>query len=150
MNIEALKALISQPPYDTMSDEDCATALNDPTVVVQGDVTKSRYVLWLAANDGFNVIEQAKNFSNSDPVVQGGVRAAGRAAEVILNASDIPVINTGDPEVSSLFDLFQQVGLLSASAVESFMVQGRTIKTPAQTIGWAEIATGDIMQARAL
>jgi hypothetical protein len=150
MNLQALKDLISAPPYDTMTDAECVAALNAPTVTEQGDVTKSKYVLWLAANNGFEVIEQAKAFSDPVPEVQAGVRAAGRAAEVILNAADVPVIDTGDPQVEQLFGLFQQVGLLSAEAVESFMVQGRSTVTPAQTVGWVEVNTGDIQQARAL
>jgi len=150
MNIDSLSALISAPPYDTMTDEDCVAALNAPTVAVQGDVTKARYVLWLAANDGFNVIDAAKAFTSPVPELQAGVRSAGRAAEVILNASDVPSINTADPEVSQLFGLFQQVGLLTPEAVESFMSYGRTIQTPAQTIGWTEVNVGDVQQARAL
>lgn len=148
MNIAALRALISAPPYDTMADEECAAALNAATVPVQGDVTKSRYILWLAANNGFAIIEQAKAFTNENPAIQAGVRAAGTAAAAILNAADVPVINTGDPQVSQLFGLFQQVGLLSAEAVESFMGYGRSMQTPAQTIGWSYVNIGDIQEAR--
>ena len=150
MNIEALRAMVSAPPYDAMTDEECVAAFNAPTVVVQGDVTKSRYVLWLAANDGFNVIDAAKAFTSPVPELQAALRAAGRAAEVILNASDVPSINTGDPQVAQLFSMFQQVGLLTPEAVESFMVAGRTMQSPAQTIGWTEVNVGDIQQARAL
>jgi hypothetical protein len=152
MNIEALRELISQPPYDTMTDEECVVALNTPTVTVQGDVSKSKYVLWLAANNGFEVIEQAKAFSDSVPEIQAGVRAAGRAAEVILNASDVPTINTGDPQVAQLFGLFQQVGLLSADAVESFMAAGRTMKTPLESINWPgnPLAAAEIAKLRAV
>ena len=148
MNIAALRDLISAPPYDAMTDEECAAALNSPTVPVQGDVTKSRYILWLAANNGFTIIEQAKTFTNANPAIQAGVRAAGTAASAILNAADVPVINTGDPQVAQLFGLFQQVGLLSAEAVESFMGYGRTMQTPAQTIGWNFVNVGDIAEAR--
>ena len=149
MNIEALRALISAPPYDTMTDEECAAALNQPTVMVQGDVTKSRYILWLAANDGFRIIEQAKVFEHAVPEIQAGVRAAGTAAAAILNAADVPAINTGDQQVVQLFGLFQQAGLVSAEAVESFMAYGRTMQSPAQTIGWGEVNVGDVQQARA-
>lgn len=148
MNIPALKALISAPPYDTMTDEECAAALNAPSVAVQGDVTKSRYILWLAANDGFRIIEQAKSFTHAVPEIQAGVRAAGTAAAAILNAADVPVINTGDAQVAQLFGLFQQVGLLSSEAVESFMAYGRAMQTPAQTIGWGYVNVGDIQEAR--
>lgn len=148
MNIEALKALISRSPYDTMTDEECAAALNAPTVAVQGDVTKSRYILWLAANDGFRIIEQAKSFTNPVPEIQAGVRAAGTAAAAILNAADVPVINTGDPQVAQLFGLFQQVGLLSAEAVESFMGYGRSMKTPAEVAGVGFVEVGHIQHAR--
>jgi hypothetical protein len=149
MNIEALRALIVEPPYDAMTDEECAAALNSPTTPVQGDVTKSRYILWLAANDGFRIIEQAKGFTHDDPAIQAGVRAAGTAASAILNAADVPVINTGDEQVAQLFGLFQLGGLLSADAVESFMAYGRTIVTPAQSIGCANVNIGDVRQARA-
>lgn len=131
-----------------MTDREAADALNAPTVTVQGDVTKSRYILWLAANDGFAVIERAKTFTNPDPAIQAGVRAAGTAAGAILNAADVPIINTGDPQVAQLFGLFQAVGLLSADAVESFMSYGRTMQTPAQTIGWRFVNVGDIAEAR--
>jgi len=67
-----------------------------------------------------------------------------------LSTLDVPSINTADPEVAQLFGLFQQVGLLTPEAVESFMSYGRTIQTPAQTIGWTEINVGDVQQARAL
>lgn len=136
MSIESLRALINAPPYDTMTDEECAAALNAPTVAVQGDVTKSRYILWLAANNGFAIIEQAKAFTHAAPEVQAGVRAAGTAAAAILNAADVPAINTGDPQVVQLFGLFEQAGLLSAAAVESFMSYGRSMKTPLEFIGW--------------
>jgi len=148
MNIETLRTLLSQPPYDAMTDEEAAAALNAPAVAVQGDVTKSRYILWLAANNGFAIIEQAKSFTNENPAIQAGVRAAGTAAAAILNAADVPVINTGDPQVAQLFGLFQQVGLLSAEAVESFMGYGRSMQTPAQTIGWSYVNIGDIQEAR--
>lgn len=148
MRIEALRALISAPPYDTMTDEECAAALNLPTVPVQGDVTKSRYILWLAANNGFSIIEQAKAFSTLSPQIQAAVRAAGTAAAAILNASDVPVINTGDPQVAQLFGLFQQVGLLSAEAVESFMANGRSMKTPAEMAGLGIPSFADVLEAR--
>ena len=148
MDIPALRALISAPPYDSMADEECAAALNTPTVPVQGDVTKSRYILWLAANDGFHIIERAKTFTNSDPAIQAGVRAAGTAAGAILNAADVPVINTGDPQVAQLFGLFQAVGLLSAEAVESFMAYGRTMQTPAEVAGLGAPSLADVIEAR--
>lgn len=148
MNIAALKALISAPPYDTMSDEDCASALNTASVVVQGDATKSRYILWLAANDGFRIIEQAKAFTHASPEIQAGVRAAGTAAAAILNAADVPVINTGDEQVAQLFGLFQAVGLLSAEAVESFMAYGRTMQTPAEVAGLGAPSLADVIEAR--
>ena len=148
MDISALREFISQPPYDAMTDEECAAALNQPTVVVQGDVTKSRYILWLAANNGFSIIEQAKVFTSSNPAIQAGVRAAGTAAAAILNAADVPVINTGDPQVAQLFGLFQQVGLLSAEAVESFMANGRSMKTPAEVAGLGFVEVGHIQHAR--
>lgn len=148
MNITALSNLLKESPYDKMTDREAADALNAPTVTVQGDVTKSRYILWLAANDGFAVIERAKTFTNPDPAIQAGVRAAGTAAGAILNAADVPIINTGDPQVAQLFGLFQAVGLLSADAVESFMSYGRTMQTPAQTIGWRFVNVGDIAEAR--
>ena len=148
MDISALREFISQPPYDAMTDEECAAALNQPTVVVQGDVTKSRYILWLAANNGFSIIEQAKVFTSSNPAIQAGVRAAGTAAAAILNAADVPVINTGDPQVAQLFGLFQQVGLLSAEAVESFMANGRSMKTPAEVAGLPAPSLADVKEAR--
>jgi len=148
MNIAALRALISAPPYDTMTDEECAAALNAPSVAVQGDVTKSRYILWLAANDGFRIIEQAKAFTHASPAIQAGVRAAGTAAAAILNAADVPVINTGDEQVAQLFGLFQQVGLLSAEAVESFMAYGRSMKTPAEIAGLQAPSLADVKEAR--
>jgi hypothetical protein len=148
MNIAALRTLISAPPYDTMTDEECAAALNSATVAVQGDVTKSRYILWLAANDGFRIIEQAKAFTNPVPEIQAGVRAAGTAASAILNAADVPVINTGDEQVAQLFGLFQQVGLLSAEAVESFMAYGRQMKTPAEVAGLPAPSLADVKEAR--
>lgn len=148
MDITALREFISQPPYDAMTDEECTAALNQPTVVVQGDVTKSRYILWLAANNGFSIIEQAKAFTSSNPAIQAGVRAAGTAAAAILNAADVPVINTGDPQVAQLFGLFQQVGLLSAEAVESFMANGRSMKTPAEVAGLGLVEVGHIQHAR--
>lgn len=148
MSIEALRALISAPPYDTMTDEECAAALNQPTVVVQGDVTKSRYILWLAANNGFSIIEQAKVFEHAVPEIEAGVRAAGTAAAAILNAADVPAINTGDPQVVQLFGLFQQAGLLSAAAVESFMAHGRIMKTPAEVAGLGRVEIGHIQHAR--
>ena len=151
MDIAALREFISQPPYGAMTDEECAAALNQPTVVVQGDVTKSRYILWLAANNGFAIIEQAKAFTHAAPEVQAGVRAAGTAAAAILNAADVPAINTGDPQVAQLFGLFQQVGLLSAEAVESFMAHGRVMKTPLEFIGWPgnPLTPAEIAQVRA-
>jgi hypothetical protein len=148
MSIEALRALISAPPYDAMTDEACAAALNAPTVPVQGDVTKSRYILWLAANNGFSIIEQAKGFEHPVPQIQAGVRAAGTAAAAILNAADVPVIATGDPQVAQLFGLFQQVGLLSAAAVESFMAYGRIMKTPAEMAGLGAPSFADVLEAR--
>lgn len=148
MDISALREFISQPPYNAMSDEECAAALNAPTVAVQGDVTKSRYILWLAANDGFRIIEQAKVFEHPMPQIQAGVRAAGTAAAAILNASDVPAINTGDPQVAQLFGLFQQVGLLSAEAVESFMANGRSMKTPAEMAGLGIPSFADVLEAR--
>lgn len=131
-----------------MSDAEAAAALNAATVPVQGDVTKSRYILWLAANNGFAIIEQAKGFTHEDPAIQAGVRAAGTAAGAILNAADVPVINTGDPQVAQLFGLFQLVGLLSAEAVESFMGYGLTMQTPAQVAGLGRVEIGHVEQAR--
>lgn len=148
MNFSILKKLISTPPYDAMTDEDCVTALNTASVPVQGDVTKSRYILWLAANDGFRIIEQAKAFTNPVAEIQAGVRAAGTAASAILNAADVPVINTGDPQVAQLFGLFQQVGLLSAEAVESFMAYGRTMQSAAEVAGLGRVEIGHIQHAR--
>jgi hypothetical protein len=148
MNIETLRTLLSQPPYDAMTDEEAAAALNAPAVAVQGDVTKSRYILWLAANNGFAIIEQAKAFTHAMPEIQAGVRAAGTAASAILNAADVPVINTGDPQVAQLFGLFQQVGLLSAEAVESFMAYGRSMKTPAEIAGLPAPSLADVIEAR--
>ncbi len=148
MNIAALAALLSQPPYDAMTDEEAAAALNAPAVAVQGDVTKSRYILWLAANNGFAIIEQAKAFTNPVPEIQASVRAAGTAAAAILNAADVPVINTGDEQVAQLFGLFQQVGLLSAEAVESFMAYGRTMQSAAEVAGLGRVEIGHIQHAR--
>jgi hypothetical protein len=151
MDISALREFISQPSYNAMSDEECAAALNVASVAVQGDVTKSRYILWLAANNGFAIIEQAKAFTHVMPEIQAGVRAAGTAASAILNAADVPVINTGDPQVAQLFGLFQQVGLLSAEAVESFMANGRSMKTPLEFIGWPgnPLTPAEVAQVRA-
>jgi len=148
MDLEALRDLIASPPYNAMNDEECAAALNAATVPVQGDVTKSRYILWLAANNGFAIIEQAKAFTHVVPEIQAGVRAAGTAASAILNAADVPVINTGDPQVAQLFGLFQQVGLLSAEAVESFMAYGRSMKTPAEIAGLPAPSLADVIEAR--
>jgi len=148
MNIQFLKLLITKPPYDAMTDEECAAALNTASVAVQGDVTKSRYILWLAANNGFAIIEQAKSFTHAVPEIQAGVRAAGTAAAAILNAADVPVINTGDPQVAQLFGLFQQVGLLCAEAVESFMGYGRSMKTPAEVAGLPAPSLADVKEAR--
>lgn len=149
MDFQSLRNLMGAPEYAEMTDAEAASALNAATVPVQGDVTKSRYILWLAANDGFRIIEQAKVFAHSDPAIQAGVRAAGTAAGAILNAADVPVINTGDPEVVQLFGLFQMVGLLSADAVESFMAFGRSMITPWQAAGLPSAPIlGDIIAAR--
>lgn len=148
MDIAALARLLAQDPYDRMTDAEAFAALNAKTVPVQGDVTKSRYILWLAANNGFVIIEQAKAFTNDDPAIQAGVRAAGTAAGVIVNAADVPVINTGDPQVAQLFGLFQMVGLLSSDAVESFMAYGRTMQSPAEVAGLGRVEMGHIEHAR--
>lgn len=148
MSIARLAALLAQAPYDKLTAREAVDALNAPTVPVQGDVTKSRYILWLAANDGFNIIERAKTFTNPDPATQAGVRAAGTAAGAILNAADVPVINTGDPQVAQLFGLFHAVGLLSAEAVESFMAYGRTMQTPAEVAGLGAPSLADVIEAR--
>lgn len=148
MDIAAFARLLAQSPYDRMTDAEAFAALNAKTVPVQGDVTKSRYILWLAANDGFAIIERAKTFTNANAQIQAGVRAAGTAAGAILNAADVPVINTGDPQVAQLFGLFQQVGLLSAEAVESFMAYGRTMQSPAEVAGLGVPSLADVIEAR--
>lgn len=113
-----------------------------------GSARRSRYILWLAANNGFAIIEQAKVFEHADPAIQAGVRAAGTAAGAILNAADVPVINTGDPQVAQLFGLFQLVGLLSATAVQSFMGYGATLKSPAEVAGLPAPSLADVIEAR--
>lgn len=150
MDIDKLKALLATPPYDTMPDEAAAAALNAHTVSVQGDVSKATFVLWLAANDGFATIQKARasEFLHLDAATQAGVRAAGEAANTILSASDIPSINTANPQVMQLFGLFVMVGLLSQASVDSFMAFGATMKSPAVIAGLGYVEVGHIQHAR--
>ena len=148
MDIETLKVVLATAPYDQLSDEAVAAALNARTISVQGDVTKAGFVLWLAANDGFATIQRARTFVHLDANTQAGVRAAGDAANAILNASDIPTINTANLQVRQLFGLFVLVGLLTQAAVDSFMAHGATLQSPGEIAGLGRVELGHIQHAR--
>jgi hypothetical protein len=150
MNINALRGLISQPPYDTMSDGDLVVALNSPTERIQGPVTKGRLIMWAGINGGFTAMQQACDFISADQATQLAVRNAGLAASAMFNGGDVSEFDTGAPENFAMLSLFVAVGLLTQAAVDALLELGAKMQTPGEVAGVGGFVNfGDIAEARA-
>lgn len=151
MDLQKLRALLDQPPFDTMSDGELVVALNAPTVKVQGPITKGRLIMWAGTNRGFTAMQYACDFQSSDQATQLAVRNAGLAASALFNGGDVSEFDTGAAENVAMLNLFVAVGLLSQASVDTLLALGAEIKTPAQAAGVSDyVNVGDIAEARAI
>lgn len=151
MDLQKLRALLDRPPFDAMSDGELVTALNSPTVTVQGPVTKGRLIMWAGTNGAFTAMQYACDFQSSDQSTQMAVRNAGLAAFAFFNGGDVFEFDTGATENVAMLNLFVAVGLLSQASVDALMSLGATLKTPAEVAGvFGYVNVGDIAEARAL
>lgn len=150
MNIEALRALISQPPYDTMTDEELKVALNAPTEVVQQSISKGRLIQWAGGNKGFTTMERAAVFTGSGSTdLDETIQNVGKAALYMFSGGDVAEFDTSSPENVQMLQLLVSVGLMTQTSADSLMQAGQVTMTPAQTIGIDFVNIGDIAEARA-
>ncbi len=151
VDIVKLKALLEQPPYDTMTDAELVVALNAPTVKVQGPISKGRLIQWAGGNQGFTTMEAAENFTGSgDPALDLTVQNVGKAALYMFTGGDVPEFDTGSPENEQMLGLLVSVGLMTQAAADSLMGAGAVMKTPEEVAGvGGYVNTGDIAEARA-
>lgn len=150
MNIEALRALIAQPPYDAMSDAELKVALNAPTEVVQQSISKGRLIQWAGGNKGFTTMERAAAFTGSGSTdLDETIQNIGKAALTMFNGGDVAEFDTSSPENAQMLGLLVSVGLMTQDAADSLMETGQVTMSPAQTVGIDYVNTGDIAEARA-
>ena len=151
MDIAKLKALIQQPPYDGMADAELVAALNDPTVKVQGNISKAALLQWAGANAGFTMIESAIVYSAGTAEQNLAVKNAGMAAKALFNGGDVPEFNTGSFENQSMLALFVSAGLMTQASMDSLLSLGVRMETPETVAGvGGYVNYGDIAEARAL
>jgi len=151
MDIAKLKALIETPPYDTMTDAELVSALNAPTVKVQGPISKGRLIQWAGGNQGFTTMEAAENFSGSgSPDLDLTVQNVGKAALYMFTGGDVPEFDTGSQDNAQMLGLLVSVGLMTPEAADSLMEAGVEMKTPEAVAGvGGYVNYGDIAEARA-
>lgn len=151
VDIVKLKALIDQPPYDTMTDAELVSALNAPTVKVQVNISKATLLQWAGANAGFTMLNSAIAFSGGSPEQNIAVQNAGMAAQALFNGGDVPEFDTGNFENQSMLSLFVSAGLMTQDAMDSLLALGARMETPEEVAGvGGYVNYGDIAEARAL
>jgi hypothetical protein len=151
VDIVKLKALIDQPPYDTMTDAELVAALNAPTETVHGNISKATLLQWAGANAGFTTINSAATYSGGTSEQNLAVQNAGMAAQALFSGGDVPEFDTGSFENQSMLSLFVAVGLMTQAAMDSLIALGTKMETPAQVAGiYDYVNYGDIAEARAL
>jgi len=150
VDIVKLKALIDQPPYNTMTDSELVLALNASTVKVQGNISKAVLLQWAGANGGFTMLNSAVAYSGGTSEQNLAVQNAGMAAQALFNGGDVPEFDTGSPENQAMLSLFVSVGLMTQSAMDSLQALGAVMKTPEEVAGvGGYVNFGDIAEARA-
>lgn len=152
MDIQRLKTLLEQPPYDGMTDDELVAALNFPSVKVQGPVSKGRLIQWAGANQGFTTMEAAEKFTgSSDPALNLAVQNVGKAALYMFTGGDVPEFDTGSIKNEQMLGLLVSVGLMTQAAADSLMDAGAVMTTPEAAAGvGGYVNYGDIAEARAL
>jgi hypothetical protein len=151
MNIEALRALISQPPYDTMTDAELQAALNAPTEIVQQPISKGRLIQWAGGNKGFTTMERASVFTGTGSAdLDETIQNIGKAALTMFNGGDVAEFDTASPENVQMITLLVSVGLMTQQAADSLMQTGQVLMTPADAAGIGYVNYGDIAEARAV
>ncbi|MBI2801246.1 MAG: hypothetical protein HYX63_13375 [Gammaproteobacteria bacterium] len=138
MDLAKLKALLTPPPYDKLSNGELVLALNAPTIKVQGKIAKASLMQWAGANRGFTAMEKAAAHPNED------VQNIGKAALAMFAASDVSTFDTSDPDNSVMMQTLVTVGILSAAAVTSLMARGVEMVTPAAQAGLGVVELGHI------
>ena len=151
MDIAKLRALIDQPPYNTMTDAQLVAALNAPTEKVQGNISKATLLQWAGANAGFTMLNSAIAYSGGTSEQNLAVQNAGMAAQAMFNGGDVPEFDTGSFENQSMLSLFVSVGLMTQAAMDSLLSLGAVMKSPEEVAGvGGYVNYGDIAEARAL
>ena len=146
-----LKALIDQPPYNTMTDAQLVAALNAPTEKVQGNISKATLLQWAGANAGFTMLNSAVAYSGGTSEQNLAVQNAGMAAQAMFNGGDVPEFDTGSSENQAMLSLFVSVGLMTQAAMDSLLSLGVVMKSPEEVAGvGGYVNYGDIAEARAL
>jgi hypothetical protein len=146
-----LKALIDQPPYNTMTDAQLVAALNAPTEKVQGNISKATLLQWAGANMGFTMLNSAVAYSGGTSEQNLAVQNAGMAAQAMFNGGDVPEFDTGSSENQAMLSLFVSVGLMTQAAMDSLLSLGAVMKSPEEVAGvGGYVNYGDIAEARAL
>ena len=146
-----LKALIDQPPYNTMTDAQLVAALNAPTEKVQGNISKATLLQWAGANAGFTMLNSAIAYSGGTSEQNLAVQNAGMAAQAMFNGGDVPEFDTGSSENQAMLSLFVSVGLMTQAAMDSLLSLGAVMKPPEEVAGvGGYVNYGDIAEARAL
>lgn len=146
-----LKALIDQPPYNTMTDAQLVAALNAPTEKVQGNISKATLLQWAGANAGFTMLNSAVAYSGGTSEQNLAVQNAGMAAQAMFNGGDVPEFDTGSSENQAMLSLFVSVGLMTQATMDSLLSLGVVMKSPEEVAGvGGYVNYGDIAEARAL
>lgn len=151
VDIVKLKALIDQPPYNTMTDAQLVAALNAPTEKVQGNISKATLLQWAGANAGFTMLNSAIAYSGGTSEQNLAVQNAGMAAQAMFNGGDVPEFDTGSSENQAMLSLFVSVGLMTQAAMDSLLSLGAVMESPEEVAGvGGYVNYGDIAEARAL
>lgn len=145
-----LRAMLAQPPYTKMTDDEAAEALKAATIAVTGPIpARAVKRLW-----GQRMVLAAARIAADDPDVPRDLRILCRATYDNLMGdlfADLdPADPTQGPTIAAYLDGLQAAGVLSAEVRAETLALATAAVPVRQHIGWPNetIWPGDVAAAR--
>lgn len=149
MDIPKLRTLLSQPPYNGMSNSAAMAALNAQTQTVQGPVSKGKLIQWAAKNNGFLAMERASVYAGrGNPALDEPIQNIGKAAQAMFFGGAVDEFDTASQDNVDMINALVGIGLITQAAANSLMALGATVMSPAEAAGIGYVNIGDIEEAK--
>lgn len=128
-----LAELLATAPYNTMTDDEAAAAINAATVNVVGEIDSRALLRWAAAGGRLQALKNAA----ADAGQSDAIRSMAGAA-VVLIERDGTSLDMSDAAMVGMVDALVAAGVLSASAPDDkaeLLALATAMKSPAEANG---------------